>query len=210
MPEDVELDTPHPLEFRDNRVLTRQESDKLARFRVEHEKRRREVEVIRREKGLDRALKLGLIEGISFALIGAAVWAAHVGGRRWLETPQEQEEPINRIYLILLAVIFGVITIVNLPQAVFEGFRYAILDPLDGFGRQYQPGGKLSLSIAALPIWIIYLVGAIRAARRGGPRVIGHPILWWASGLVRKMQRLGLLEENKSRGNCLASRRVLS
>ena len=107
-----------------------------------------------------------MIEGVSFAVIGAIIWIVHVLGRRLLETQEERESTLNRIYLIVLVVIFGVITIVNLPQAVFEGIRFYFLDPVDEFSNLGQPGGKLSLSIAALPIWIVYLVSAIRDVRR--------------------------------------------
>ena len=72
--------------------------------------------------------------------------------------------PLNRIYLILLTVIFGVITIVSLPQAVFETLRYAVLD---NGGRDGAPGGTVALSITALPIWLIYLWSSIRSVRRG-------------------------------------------
>ena len=76
------------------------------------------------------------------------------------------ESIINRVYLVLVVVIFGVITIVNLLQWVFESLCFAFLDPIDEFSR-YQPGGKLALSIASIPIWIVYLAGAICSVRRG-------------------------------------------
>ena len=120
----------------------------------------------RRRLGLDRALDEGLIEGVSFTIIGALIWLAHVLGRRTVDRPEDEESPLNRMYVILITVIFGVITIVNLPQAVFESLRFAVLDPVDQFGRQYQPGGKLAVSVAALPIWLFYLWGAIRSVRR--------------------------------------------
>ena len=73
---------------------------------------------------------------------------------------------MNRGYLIIMVVIFGLVTLINLPQAVFEGSRFYLLEPLNEFSRNSPPGGKLALSIVTLPIWIVYLVGAIRAARR--------------------------------------------
>ena len=118
-----------------------------------------------RIQGLERARKEGLIQGISFTLIGGIIWGAHLFARRNLETAEDRNSPINRSYLIIMVVIFGLITIINLPQAVFEGFRFYLLEPLNEFGRSSPPGGRFALSIVTLPIWIIYLVGAIKAAR---------------------------------------------
>ena len=106
-----------------------------------------------------------MIQGISFTLIGGIIWGAHLFSRRKLETAKDRSSPISRAYLIIMVVIFGLITIINLPQAVFEGFRFYLLEPLNEFDRKSSPGGKLALSIVTLPIWIVYLVGAIKAAR---------------------------------------------
>jgi hypothetical protein len=88
-------------------------------------------------------------------------------GRRWLEKPDERDSPLNRVYLSVLVVIFGIITLVNLPQAVHETLRFYLLDPLDEFSKPSPPGGKLAFAIVALPIWIVYLQGTIRMVRRG-------------------------------------------
>ena len=146
--------------------LTAEEREEIRQYSEEQERIRIEQQSEARRKGLDRALEEGLVKGVSFAIIGAIIWAVHLLGRRWLETKEERESPLNRIYLIIVVVIFGIITIVNLPQAVFESFRFYLLEPLDEFSRQSPPGGKLSTSIVTLPIWIFYLVGAIRAARK--------------------------------------------
>jgi hypothetical protein len=64
--------------------------------------------------------------------------------------------------------VFGVITIANLPQAVFESLRFGLLEPMGRFGHEFQPGGKLALSLTTLPIWLYYLWAAIRAVRKAG------------------------------------------
>ncbi len=121
----------------------------------------------KRVKGLDRAMKEGLINGVSLTLIGALIWGIHMAGRRMLESTEEQEGPLNRIYLFVIVVIFGIITIASLAQGVPETVRYALLEPLDEFGRSKDtPGEPLAVAIVALPIWITYLMGTIRAARR--------------------------------------------
>jgi hypothetical protein len=156
-----------PLELKPRDQLTDEELERLSQILADRERRQAELRQVKLERGLDRAHKEGLIKGISFAIIGGVIWLVHVLGRRWLETEEETASIVNRVYLVLIVVIFGVITIVNLPQGVFEGLRYALLDDFDELSR-YQPGGKLALSIASLPIWIVYLTGAIRAVRRGG------------------------------------------
>ena len=156
---------PSPLELKDRAQLTEEERVRLAEIleqrAVEDLAQRKE----QREKGLDRAFKEGLIQGISFTLIGGIIWGAHLFARRKLESPEDRLGPMNRAYLIIMVIVFGLVTIINLPQAVFEGFRYFILDPLNEFNRNAPPGGKLALSIVTLPIWMIYLVGAIKSAR---------------------------------------------
>lgn len=157
-----------PLELKERAALTDQEREELSRLLADRERQDLELRREQRKDGLERAREEGLIQGVSFVLIGGIIWLVHVLGRRWLETEEELRSPLNRVYLIIIVVIFAVITIVNLPQAVFEGLRFAFLDPLDEFDGRYQPGSKLALSIASLPIWITYLAEAIRAVRKGG------------------------------------------
>ena len=162
-----EIRSPKPIELKERGDLTDEELEELAQIIAEREKKSLELRREQQSEGLDRAFKEGLIQGISFTIIGAIIWIVHVLGRRRLETQEEHESPLNRIYLIVIVVTFGVITLVNLPQAVFESLRFYLLDPVDEFSGRYQPGGKLALSIATLPVWIVYLMSAVRAVRRG-------------------------------------------
>ena len=152
-------------------VITVIERDAITRevtpeeFKKLEEERKQEQEE-NRQKGLDRAMDEGLIDGVSLTLIGALIWGIHMAGRRLLESTEEREGPLNRLYLIVIVVIFSIITIASLAQGVPESIRYALLDPLDEFGNSKDtPGGPLAVAIVALPIWITYLVGTIRAAR---------------------------------------------
>ena len=154
-----------PLELKDRPQLTDAERQRLSEILEQKNERTLEQQREERILGLDRARKEGLIQGISFTLIGGIIWGAHLFSRRKLETAGDRNSPINRGYLIIMVVVFGLITIINLPQAVFEGFRYYILEPLDEFRRTSPPGGRVALSLVTLPIWIIYLMGAIKAAR---------------------------------------------
>ena len=123
----------------------------------------RRIEEERRTKGLERAYQEGLLDGIIFTGIGAILWGVHAWSRRKLETPEERESGIlNRVYLIVVLLAFGIITISSLPAGVRDALRYAILDSDDGS----PPGGRLSTAIVALPFWIVYLMGTVRAIRR--------------------------------------------
>ena len=153
---------PSALELKDRAKLTDAELEELSIIQRERAQRKIELDEERRRLGLDRAMKEGLIQGVSFLIIGLAIWGSHFAGRRWLETEEERDSLLSRVYLTLVTITFGVITIVYLPQAVFETLSYVILEPLDQFR---QPGEKLSLSITALPIWLIFLWQAIRAIR---------------------------------------------
>ncbi len=153
---------PSALELKDRAQLTDAELEALSIIQRERRLKQIELDEERRRLGLDRAMKEGLIQGVSFLIIGLAIWGSHFAGRRWLETEGERDSLLSRVYLTLVTVTFGVITIVYLPQAVFETLSYVILEPLDQFR---QPGEKLSLSITALPIWLIFLWQTIRAIR---------------------------------------------
>ena len=123
----------------------------------------RRIEEERRVKGLERAYEEGLLDGIVFTGIGAILWGVHVWSRRKLETPEERENGIlNRIYLIVVLLAFGIITISSLPVGVRDALHYAILDS----DRGSPPGGRLSTAIVALPFWLVYLAGTVRAIRR--------------------------------------------
>ena len=163
LPEDAKRQSQHPLELADRRDLSTEQLEELSIILAERDAQSAKVNEERDRLGLERALDEGLIQGISFAIIGALVWAAHMLGRYRIEGPEDRAGPLNRVYLVLLTVIFGIVTIVSLPQAVFETLRYAVLDPA---GRGDQPGEMLGLSITALPIWLIYLWSTIRSVRR--------------------------------------------
>jgi hypothetical protein len=121
-----------------------------------------------RAKGLDRAAQEGLLNGLSYTVVGVVIWGVHVLARRRLETAEEREGSLNRGYLVLVAAVFFTIVLVNLPQAIFGLVRFYVLEPLSEFDRPRPPGENLAFAVAALPAWVTYLLGAVRAVRRGG------------------------------------------
>ena len=118
-----------------------------------------------REEGLDRALKEGVLNGLSFTLVGGAVLGLHLWGRRRLESEEERSGMLNRSYLILLLVMFSVAALVALPSAVFDTLEYYILDSGDEF-RQGRPGSRLAAAIVTVPAWVYFLNATLRILRR--------------------------------------------
>ena len=137
--------------------------EKRADLGTEREKQRNEAT----ERGLDRALKEGLILGVSLTIIGCIIWGSHIFGRRRLQSPEEMQDQLSRLYHIVILVIFSVITIIALTQAVPDTLRYFILEPIDEFDRDSNtPGEPLTTAIVALPIWMQYLMETIRGMRK--------------------------------------------
>jgi hypothetical protein len=130
---------------------------------AEEREEMRRLDEERRIEGLDLAFKTGLLDGIIFTAIGALLWGAHLWGRRRLETVEEQESSaLNRIYLIVLILVLGVITISTLPVAARDALRYGLLDT----GLAYSPpGGRLGTAIAVMPFWLVYLWVTVRGIR---------------------------------------------
>jgi len=117
-----------------------------------------------REEGLNRALREGLLRGISFSLVGAMVWGAHLWARRRLEEPGEGEDLLGRGYLVLLLVLFSVVVLVSLPSALYDALRFYLLER-EGI----RPGAPLATALTALPFWAWYLRQAVRTLRRDRP-----------------------------------------
>ena len=116
----------------------------------------------REEKGLKRAFQEGLLKGLSFTFFGGILWGAHVWGRRKIETDEERKTSLmSRVYMLVLVLIFGIITVSSLPSGAFESLRFYVLDQ----DFRQPPGEKLATAIVALPIWLLYLKGNIQAIR---------------------------------------------
>ena len=120
------------------------------------------------QRGLDRAMKEGILNGLSLLVVGAVAWGLHAWGRKRLETDEERQGVLHRGYLILLLIIFGVITLVTLPSALFETLRYYVLESVDPLSRVAHPGGRLATAIVSLPVWAYYLNATLRIVRRQG------------------------------------------
>ncbi len=116
-----------------------------------------------RQKVLDRRFKEGLFNGLSFTMVGGLIWAVHLYGRRRLEQ-EEAVEWLHRLYVIALLLIFGILTLTSLPEAVFDTLRYYLIEADRDFFRR-APAERLSTGMVALPLWLYYLWGTFRLVR---------------------------------------------
>ena len=96
-----------------------------------------------------------LLRGITFTAFGALFWGAHWGARRRVVGAGENGSGLRRAYLMLGAVLFGLVTIVMLPTGLYQALAAALI-PAYEFGYR-QPADSLGGGIAALPIWLVYL-----------------------------------------------------
>lgn len=119
-----------------------------------------------REEGLTRAVRRGIIDGISTTLVAGLLFAAHWAGRRAMESPEERRRGyLNRIYVFVLLVVFGVGTIVSLPQAVVRSVTFAMESGGKELYRQ-PPGLDLATALVFISFWLYYLVTLLRQVRR--------------------------------------------
>ena len=116
-----------------------------------------------RQEALERALDEGILNGFSVALVGVVVLGLHVLGRLRLEREDERTGTLNRVYLVLLLVIFSVVAVTTLPSAIFDTLRYSILDSNTA---EVTPGGRLAIAMVTVPVWAYYLYATLGALRQ--------------------------------------------
>ena len=119
------------------------------------------------DEKLDLEKKSNLINGISVTLIGFLILVAHLFGRRWVETANESQDSLRKVYLIAGLSIFAVASITSLASAIPEALRYVLLEVNQG---DESPGMALSISLVSLPIWAYFLLNTIRTMRSSEER----------------------------------------
>lgn len=118
---------------------------------------RQELEARERRKNED------LLRGITFSAFGGLFWVAHRAARRTVIGDAERGTALRRAYLMLGAVLFGLVTVLLLPNGVYQ-ILASLLLPGDEFSYR-QPADSLGGGIAALPIWLVYLRELVRDFR---------------------------------------------
>lgn len=114
-----------------------------------------QLEQQRRSQQTSRRHAEDVLRGITFTAFGVLFWAAHWAARRRIVGASEHGTGLRRGYLMLGAVLFGLVTIVMLPTGLYQALAAALL-PAHEFGYR-QPADSLGGGIAALPIWLVYL-----------------------------------------------------
>lgn len=124
---------------------------------------RQELESRERRKNED------LLRGITFGAFGGLFWIAHRAARRTIVGDAERGTALRRAYLMLGAVLFGLVTILLLPNGVYQVLASALL-PRSEFDYR-EPADSLGGGLAALPIWLLYLRELVRDFRSAPPAV---------------------------------------
>jgi len=111
---------------------------------------------------IDDEITSNLINGISMGIIGLFLLIIHYFGAKWIETNSERSDLLRKCYLLTGLAIFTLVTLISLTASIPETLRYALIETDRGEG---SPGETLAIAIAALPVWIVYLVLTIKKTR---------------------------------------------
>ena len=107
-----------------------------------------------------------LIEGITLSVVGGIIWLGHFFGRRFVrDTDDPAQHFLNRAYLTGMLAIFTIVSIISLPQSIYELLRYYII-PMDEFSYRQGPGGSLGVALVFVPLWIAGLTAFLRQASK--------------------------------------------
>lgn len=119
-----------------------------------------------RQDTLNQAFKDGMVKGLSLTVVGGILWAIHWRGKRRMT---EKDSLMGRLYLVVLLFVFAALTLSSLPTGIYETVRYYVVGSQTQYSGPVTPGAKLSTAIVSLPIWLIYLFGAMKQLR-GAPK----------------------------------------
>ncbi|HEU0167178.1 MAG TPA: hypothetical protein VFS62_05340 [Chloroflexota bacterium] len=108
-----------------------------------------------------------LIRGGTLTVIGGLLFGLHIVLRHRQAQVDGPEIAGNflRGYLIVGLITFGVVGLVALPIGVYQALKFVLLTPLPTQER-VAPGNTLSTGIILTPLWVFYLLGLMRQARR--------------------------------------------
>lgn len=120
-----------------------------------------------RDKELNRQFREGLINGIIMTALGGVVWVTHTVARRRMDAPLERKENLlNRAYVMVLLLIFGIGSIVGLTSGLSQAVKFAVAG--DEYTYRSAPGNSLAIAIMFVPFWIYYLIAVFREVRQEG------------------------------------------
>lgn len=112
----------------------------------------------------ERQYQNDLIQGITLAVVGAALWGLHtVGGRQ--VTPDEAGPFFSRAHSTVLLAISGIVGVVALPMSLYELLRFFLVSADEGF-RNQPPGASIATALVFVPVWMYYLIDILKRTRR--------------------------------------------
>lgn len=121
-----------------------------------------EEEQARSQRQVERQYQEDWIQAGSLVAVGGLLWALHLWGRRKAESLEEVSSLFfRRASTTMLLAIAGIVGIISLPTGIYELLRYLLLPPDEYFSRQ-PPGGTLAMALVFVPIWMFYLLQALR------------------------------------------------
>ncbi|MBI2885688.1 MAG: hypothetical protein HYY02_00615 [Chloroflexi bacterium] len=121
-----------------------------------------EEEQARNQRQVERQYQEDWIQAGSLVAVGSLLWALHLWGRRKAESQDEASAPFfRRASTTMLLAIAGIAGIISLPTGIYELLRYLLLPTDDLFSRQ-PPGSTLAMALVFVPIWLYYLLQALR------------------------------------------------
>jgi hypothetical protein len=135
---------------------------------------------------LDRRRLDDVVRGATFTLFGAVFWLAHWLARNRV-SPGDQGA-LRSIYVFVGTAVFGIATLVFLPNGAYQVAANSLLVPAGSF--RAGIADSLTPGIVALLLWLLYLRQAVEGfGRRGGtafyrrgppgppePSLVGAPI----------------------------------
>jgi hypothetical protein len=107
-----------------------------------------------------------LASGGAYTVVGLASLALHWALRRRVESPAEEEASfLRKGYLMISAVVFGVMAIVTAPLALYQLVIYAIMPspPPETIWQREPPGDVLGFALLATAIWLWLLPQVLHA-----------------------------------------------
>ncbi len=114
-----------------------------------------------------------IISGSSRVLVAGLIWFFHRLGRKMMQkNPAPGAAFLDHAYLVILLLIFGIVSLVALPNALYQSVRYYFYAPVQQFESRPAPGSSLATAIAFVPFWIYYLKRTILEFSRDKSQIV--------------------------------------
>ncbi len=101
-------------------------------------------------------------KGFAMLLTGLVFCVSHIFGRGALEKKEgKTANALRRVYLFFMLAIYSVAGLVSVPTAVYMTANYYVKES----AHVHAPSGALATAIVVVPLWIYYLMLALKETR---------------------------------------------